>query len=125
VEAPLMASAADAPVVRDSPDVRNARQLAYFVVLAQEAHIDPKRVLPGQLLYAVASPYERRGYTSADIEGWIATCDPEIKPPWDEVTCFREKARDALQPPPSLALRTAVIGGAAFLAAFWLTRRFR
>jgi hypothetical protein len=120
-----MASASDTPVVRDPPEVRNARQLAYFVVLAQEAHVDPKQVLPGQLVYAVASPYERRGYTSADIEGWIATCDPEIKPQWDEVECFRAKARDAMAPRTSLGLRTAVIGGAAFLAAFWLTRRSR
>jgi len=118
-----MAARVDTPIVRDPPQVRDARKLAYLVILAQEAGVDPKRIPQGQLLFALTSPYERRGYTSADIESWIAECDPEIKPSWDEVACFRQKVRDALAPRASLGIRAAVIGGAAFFAGFWLTRR--
>jgi hypothetical protein len=77
------------------------------------------------MMYALMSPYERHGHTQQDIETWISTCDPEVKPAWDEVACFRARARAALKPSPALGLRVAIVGGAAFAAAFLLTRAIR
>jgi hypothetical protein len=105
--------------------VREARRWKYLVILLEEAKVDPKKVPQEQLMYALLSPYERLGHTQADIDGWIATCDPEIKPAWDEVECFRAKARAALKPRPGLGLPVALAAGVAFLAAFALTRRHR
>lgn len=120
-----MTAILDKPEFRDPPAVRDARKWAYLVVLLQEAGVDPKKVPPEQMTFALLSPYERRGYTQANIDGWVAACDPEIKPAWDEVTCFRAKVKEALKPPVGLALPVAVAGGIAFLAAFALTRRHR
>lgn len=115
----------DTPIVRDAPEVRDARRWQYLAILMQEAHLDPKRIPTGQALFALMSPYERHGYTTADIESWVAACDPEIKPPWDEIACFRARAKDALRPRPSLGMAAVVAGGAAFAAAFLLTRARR
>jgi len=109
--------------LRDPDDVRAARQARYRAILVQEAGIDPKLVPGGELDFAITSAYERRGYTSDDIDSWIAKCDPEVKPTWDEVECFREHVREAMAPRPSLGMYAAVIGGAALVAAFLLTRR--
>jgi hypothetical protein len=109
--------------VRDPPAVRDARRWQYLLILLQEAKVDPKKVPQDQLMFDLLSPYERLGYTQHDIDGWIAVCDPEIKPAWDEVECFRAKARAALKPRPGLGLPVALAAGVAFLASFALTRR--
>jgi hypothetical protein len=120
-----MASKVDTPIYRDSPETRAARRWQYLVVLLQEAGIDPKKVPSGQMMYALMAPYERAGHTSQDIENWINSCDPEVKPSWDEVTCFRTQVRAALRPHPSLGTHVALVGGVAFAAAFLLTRAIR
>jgi hypothetical protein len=114
------------PVVHEAPENmyeagRQARQLAYLVVLAQEAHFDVKKMPPGEFIYGIASPYERRGFTTKDIENWINICDPAKKPAWDPIDCFRDKARAALKPRLGLAAPLLLIGGAAFLGAFLLS----
>jgi len=101
---------------------RAARELAYVVVLLEEAHVSPTEIPKGQVIYAMASPYERAGLTSRDIERWIADCDPKDKPARDPVDCVRERARAALRPKPGLAGALAVIGGIAFLASFSLSK---
>ena len=111
--------------VRDPPDVRAARQWAYLLVLLQETGVDPAKVPQDQILAEIMSPLERHGYTSQDIQNWISSCDPEIKPAWDEVTCFRAKVKDALKPPSGLGLAVAASATVAFLAAFVLARRHR
>jgi hypothetical protein len=109
----------------DPQSVRDARRFQYLLILLQEAGVDPNAVPPDQLMSELMAPYERHGYTQADIDSWIATCDPVIKPAWDEVTCFRAKAKAALKPPVGLGAAIALVGGLAFLAAFGLTRRHR
>ena len=107
-------------------DERAARRMSYIIVLLQEAHVDPAKIPAGQVIFEMASPYERRGVTSADIENWILACDPVTKPPRpgpDPVLCFREKARAAMRIKPGIGLPLLAIGGAAFLSAFLLTRR--
>jgi hypothetical protein len=114
----------------NSPEKRLERQLEYVAVLIEEARIDVKRVPPGDAVFALTSPYEERGYTSHDIEKWIADCE---KPPppspgpvsWDPIGCFRDKARAAMQRKPGLGTKLALIGGASFLAAFVATRWWR
>jgi len=120
-----MASKVDTPIYRDSPETRDARRWQYLLILLQEAGVDPKKVPSGQMMYALMAPYERAGYTSQDIEHWIIMCDPEIKPAWKEVDCFRAQVRAALKPHPVLGTRVALVGGAAFLAAFAATRLLR
>lgn len=113
------------PLLKAAPtweDGRPARELAYVVVLLQEAHVDPKKIPPGQVIFAMASPYEQNGVTSRDIERWIADCDPKTRPARDPVACFRNKARAAMKPRPGLAAPLLLIGGAAFLAGFALSR---
>lgn len=113
------------PVIREVADPRiaqrEARKLVYFVVLAQEAGVDLKKTPPEKIVYSVASPYERRGVTTSDIANWIDTCDPPKKPSWDEVSCFRAKARAALKPRMGLGGPLFVIGAVAFLGAFLLS----
>ncbi len=115
------------PVIKESAWYagKEARKLSYVVVLLQEAHVDPKNIPKGQALFALATPYEQAGYTSRDIDRWVADCDPPTKPSWDPVECFRQKARAALRPKPGLGVRLAAIGTFAFLAGFALSRRRR
>lgn len=121
-----MATPAVTPVGgKDSADVRTARRWQYLLILIQEAKIDPKQVPPGMGMYVLMSPYERRGYTAQDIESWIDICDPVIKPAWDEITCFRNRVRQMLQPKPALGTAAAIAAGVAFAGAFLLTRRSR
>jgi hypothetical protein len=115
----------DVAVVRQNPDVRAARRLQFAAILAQEAGVDLKKTPADQVAYAIATPYERRGYNSAVIENWIQSCDPEIVPSWDPVACFRAQARAALKPRMGLGGTLAIIGGAAFLGSFVLSRRAR
>jgi hypothetical protein len=113
------------PVTTYAED-RAARRLSYVIVLLQEAHVDPKKIPPGQVVFAMASPYEQRGVTSADIENWITACDPPVKPPrpkGDPIACFREKARAAMKDKPGIGLPLLAIGGAAFFAPFVVSRR--
>jgi hypothetical protein len=115
----------DTPIYRDAPEVRAKREYQYLGILLHEAGVDPAKVPEWQIPFALMAPYERRGYTQEDIRHWMDTCDPEIKPSWDEVTCFQARARGALTARPGLGLQVAIAGGAAFLAAFVLTRRRR
>jgi hypothetical protein len=101
---------------------REARKLAYVVVLLEEAHVDPKKILPGDVVFSMLSPYEQRGFTERSIEAWVSECDPMEKPPWDSAECFRAKARAAMKPRPGLGTKVALIAGASFLAAFSLSR---
>jgi hypothetical protein len=104
---------------------RDARNLMYVAVLLEEAHIDPKKIPKGQVIFAMATPYEQRGVTGRDIERWALECDPAKKPAWDPVECFRKKARAAMAPRPGLGSKVALIAGASFLAAFGLARWLR
>jgi len=113
----------DKPEVRDSDDVRNARRFLYLVVLLQETGVDPNKVPQAELIARVMTPFEKLGYTSIDIESWVTACDPEIKPPWDEVECFRAKVKKALRPRMSLSVPVAAAAVIAFSAAFSLARR--
>ena len=103
-------------------DARDARKLGYVKILLEEGGVDPKRVAPGDAAMAMASPYEERGYGEAEIAKWIADCDPHVKPAWDPVVCFRDKARAAMKPRPGLGTKLAVVGAVAFSAAFLLSR---
>lgn len=69
------------------------------------------------------TPLEKLGYTSADVERWVSECDPEIKPDWDQVECFRARVKEALRPRFGMALPVVISAGIAFAAAFSLTRR--
>ncbi len=116
---------ATATPVGDPPEVRAARRLEYLLVLFQEAHVDPDKTPQGDIVYALATPYEQRGLTSADIERWIDECDPVKKPAWDEVACFRGKVRAAMKGQMGLGTKVALIGAGAFFAGFVLSRARR
>lgn len=118
-------SRVDTPVVRQDPNVRAARRLQFAAILAQEAGVDPSKTPTDQIAFAIAAPYERRGYNGAVIENWIQSCDPEIQPTWDPLVCFRAQARAALKPRMGLGGALVLIGGAAFLGSFWLSRHAR
>ena len=109
----------------ESDVARRTRGIAYVSILLKAAKVDVKKTLPGDLLFLMASPFEERGFTTSDIDQWIADCDPPTRPAWDPVTCFEEKVRVALAPRHGLALSLAVIGGASFLAAFLIQRAHR
>ncbi len=102
---------------------RNARRFLYLVVLLQETGVDPNKVPQGEIVFRVMTPLEKLGYTSADVERWISECDPEIKPNWDQVECFRARVKEALRPRFGMGLPIALAAGIAFTAAFKLTRR--
>ncbi len=93
---------------------RDGRRLLYVVALAEESHLDASKVPEGQARAALLGPYERRGVTDDQIQGWVAECDPATKPSWDPVECFRAKARQALRPRRSLGYDLAVIGALSF-----------
>lgn len=114
--------AVDAPDYRDPPEVRASRQLQYFLILAQYSGIDLKKTPADELLFDIESAYERRGYTAAVIQNWIQTCDPEVKPSWDEIACFRTQVETAMKPASGLGTHLAVIGAISFTAAFVLSR---
>ena len=54
------------------------------------------------------TPLEKLGYTSADVERWVSECDPEIKPDWDQVECFRARVKEALRPRFGMALPVVI-----------------
>jgi len=104
-------------------DARNARRFLFLVVLLQETGVDPKKTPQDEIVARVMTPLEKLGYSSADIERWVSECDPEIKPDWDPVDCFRARVKQALRPHMSLAVPVVIAAGIAFIAAFKLTRR--
>jgi len=116
IRARAAAAAADA-------DARAARRFLYLVVLLQETGVDPNKVPQEELVFRVMTPLEKLGYTSADVERWISECDPEIKPDWDQVECFRARVKEALRPRFGMGLPVVISAGIAFAAAFSLTRR--
>lgn len=107
---------------KDSADVRLARRWQYLLILVQEAGIDTKQIPPGMATFVLMSAYERRGYNAQIIEAWITTCDPLIKPAWDEVECFRAKVRSMMRPHPALGTTAAIAAGVTFAGAYMLTR---
>jgi len=128
-----------APIAVDPPNVlkaqaaRTQRRWQYLAIMMEEAGIDPKTIPSGNVLAAIISPYEQRGYTSQDVETWINDCDPAfdadghpvLTSTGHEVDCFRARAKAALAPRPALGLHVAVIAGIAFLGAFWAFRERR
>jgi hypothetical protein len=117
-EVPAYVRAAVAARAATAQTERDARKWAYLLILLQEAGVDPAKVPPEQLKYALMSPYERHGYTQQSVESWVSMCDPAVKPKWNEIDCFRTQARAALKRPSSLGRRVALVGGVAFTAAF-------
>ena len=114
---------AKAAAAQADTDARSARRFLYLVVLLQETGVDPKKVPQEEIVFRLMTPLEKLGYTTADIESWIQECDPEIKPSWDPVECFRAKVKAALRPRMSLLAPVSIAAGVAFAAAFALTRR--
>ncbi len=122
MDPPVLVRARAAAAAADQ-DARTARRFLYLVVLLQETGTDPNKVPQEEIVFRVMTPLEKLGYTSADVERWVSECDPEIKPNWDPVECFRARVKEALRPRFGMALPVVVAGVAAFAAAFSLTRR--
>lgn len=106
------------PVVHLASEGLAARRLVYAQILLEEGGVNLQTVKPEELIFRMASPYEARGITSADIEKWVTDCDSQKDP----AGCLRARAQAALRPSPGLGTKLLVIGAVCFLGSYAATK---
>jgi hypothetical protein len=105
---------------------RPGRQLQMLAAAFEELGLDMQELQampPADALWTIARSYEEHGITKAELDGWVAQCDPQTPVAWDPAECIRLKLRIALKQPFSVP-KALVLSAAAGFGATLVAIRF-
>ena len=107
---------------------RPARRFAMLAVLMDELGVDREtfpELRPDEQIWTLTRAYEELGISQAEIDGWIAECDPPMPVEWSSLDCFRNRLQAATDRPMSVStavIVAGVLGFAGASAVIWLRR---